>query len=48
MKGVHVFLMIAAFFGLVIALIAMGGKRSYDWEPSFSQHGTPADVARTL
>ena len=36
MKGVHVFLMIAAFFGLVIVLIAMGGKRSYDWEPSFS------------
>ena len=38
MKGVHVFLMIAAFFGLVIALIAMGGKRSYDWEPSFSHN----------
>ena len=38
MKGVHVFLMIAAFFGLVIALIAMGGKRRYDWEPSFSHN----------
>ncbi len=38
MKGVHVFLMIAAFFALVIALIAMGGKRSYDWEPSFSHN----------